>query len=184
MFFDVAVYHQFVKDCRKIGIKCPIVPGLMCLTAKAGFLKMTKFCKTRVPTSIMERVQAADDVKTLGVDIGTEMCQDLLSGPEPPSVLHFYTLNLEKVVYGILQKLGYMKTDVETNEADAASQVATGSAWARVGDAVHSVYGQGVVTHLDPVTAAARVEISNWELANQQKPVAYLQKGHYKKMFA
>lgn len=145
---------------------------------------MTKFCKTRVPPSIAERVEAADDVKALGVEIGAEMCQALLKGPEPPSVLHFYTLNLEKVVYGILQKLGFMAPDVETNEADAATQVATGSAWARVGDSVSSVYGQGVVTHLDPVTAAARVELSNWELANSQKPVAFLQKGHYKKIFA
>jgi hypothetical protein len=63
-------------------------------------------------------------------------------------------------------------------------QVATGSAWARIGDAVSTQYGTGVVVKLDSATAAAAVELSNWIMANNQKPVAYLQKGQYKKVFA
>ena len=54
MFFDVEVFKTFVKDCRKWGINCPVVPGLMCINAYAGFVKMTKFCKTRVPKELQE----------------------------------------------------------------------------------------------------------------------------------
>ena len=46
MFFDTKVFGTFVEDCRKWGIMCPVVPGLMCINAYAGFCKMTKFCKT------------------------------------------------------------------------------------------------------------------------------------------
>jgi methylenetetrahydrofolate reductase (NADPH) len=185
MFFDAAVYHAFVKDCRAIGIQCPIVPGLMCVTGVPGFVKMTKFCKTRVPPALKERVEHATDTTQIGIDIGTELCQQVLSGgSELPPALHFYTLNLEKVVYGILQNLGWMERTVKSNEADAALQVATGSAWARIGDAVTTQYGTGVVVKLDSATAAAAVQLSNWVMANNQKPVAYLQKGQYKKIFA
>jgi len=29
LFFDVDVFFQFVRDCREIGITCPIFPGMM-----------------------------------------------------------------------------------------------------------------------------------------------------------
>lgn len=29
LFFEVEVFFQFVRDCRKIGITCPILPGMM-----------------------------------------------------------------------------------------------------------------------------------------------------------
>ena len=35
MFFDVEVYLSFVDACRAAGIKVPIVPGIMCITACA-----------------------------------------------------------------------------------------------------------------------------------------------------
>ncbi len=27
LFYDVDRYFQFVKDCRSVGIECPIIPG-------------------------------------------------------------------------------------------------------------------------------------------------------------
>lgn len=27
LFYDVEIFMQFIKDCRSVGIKCPIVPG-------------------------------------------------------------------------------------------------------------------------------------------------------------
>jgi len=29
LFFEVDVFIKFVKDCRDIGITCPIIPGMM-----------------------------------------------------------------------------------------------------------------------------------------------------------
>jgi Methylenetetrahydrofolate reductase len=43
MFFDVDIFLQFVKDCRAWGITCPIVPGIMCINAYPGFVKMSKY---------------------------------------------------------------------------------------------------------------------------------------------
>jgi len=185
MFFDVEVFKIFVNECRKWGIRCPIIPGLMCINAYPGFKKMSKFCKTRVPKDIEEKMELIKDdaaaVKAFGVDYGARVCKELTDfGVE---VLHFYTLNLEKVVYGITDKLGLTQGLIEkSNEADAKSMVAVGSAWARAGDKVKTVYGEGIVkeTRSDGITV---VQMRIWQLAFGQTPMAYLQKGHFEKIF-
>lgn len=48
LFFDTDMLLKFVNDCRQIGIKCPIVPGIMPINNYKGFLRMTGFCKTKV----------------------------------------------------------------------------------------------------------------------------------------
>jgi methylenetetrahydrofolate reductase (NADPH) len=122
MFFDASLYHKFVNDCRAAGILCPIVPGIMCINNYPGFVKMSQFCKTRVPDHVrskMEELKDADmkSVQQYGIEFGAQLCQDLISGgSEPAPVLHFYTLNLEKVVYGVLQKIGLMKVDAPIEE--------------------------------------------------------------------
>ena len=183
MFFDTKVFGTFVEDCRKWGIQCPIVPGLMCINAYAGFCKMTKFCKTRVPTELQAKMDSikddSDAVKAFGVEFGIQMCQDLMAiGVD---VLHFYTLNLEKVTFGILKGLGY-EVKGAVDESDASTMVAKGSAWARVGDKVKTIYGSGTVTDVRP-DGCASVTIESWRMADGQTPTAFLQKEHYSKIF-
>jgi hypothetical protein len=183
MFFDTKAFGAFVKDCRKWGINCPVVPGLMCINAYPGFCKMTKFCKTRVPESLQAKMDSLKDdpdgLKAFGVEYGIQMCQELTAiGVD---VLHFYTLNLEKVTYGILEGLGY-EVKAVADETDAASMVAKGSAWARVGDTVKTLYGTGTVQEIRK-DGSASVEIESWLMNAGQKPTAYLQKENYSKVF-
>jgi methylenetetrahydrofolate reductase (NADPH) len=153
---------------------------------------MTGFCKTRVPNSLAEQLaQIQNDpvaLKEFGIEFAAQQCQELLTGEYPAPVLHFYTLNLEKVVYGVLEKLGILSPDkvAMANESDAATQVATGSAWARVGDQVTCLYGTGTVLALDEHTAAATVELQlvpNGEENTSSHALAFLQKGKYQKLF-
>ena len=157
MFFDAEVFKTFVNDCRKWGIDCPVVPGLMCINAYAGFKKMTKFCKTRVPKSLEDKMESMKDdanaIKKFGVEYGAEVCRTLLDFGV--KILHFYTLNLEKVVYGITDELGITSGLTEkSNESDAKDMVAVGSAWARAGDTVKCSAGQGVVKEIKSDGAA------------------------------
>jgi len=185
MFFDIEVYKKFVIECKAYGINCPIIPGLMCINAYPGFKKMTNFCKTRVPKSLEDKMDSMKEdsaaVKAFGVEFGAEICQQLMDfGAD---VLHFYTLNLEKVVYGITDALKITTNLVEnSNEKDAKSMIAVGSAWARVGDKVKSIYGEGIVKEIRGSSVAV-IEMRSWELAGGQRPTAYLQKGAYQKVF-
>lgn len=116
MFYNVEVFFLFVEDCRAININCPILPGIMLIQNYGGFTRMTAFCKTNVPATIKAQVEAAKDdeeeFKKVGIRIGTEMCQQLLS--KGFLGIHFYSLNLEHVVYGILANLGWKKPGGET----------------------------------------------------------------------
>ncbi|KAI2512196.1 Methylenetetrahydrofolate reductase [Fragilaria crotonensis] len=187
MFFDTAVFIQFVKDCRTWGITCPVVPGLMCLNAYGGFKRMTKFCKSRVPPELEAGMEERKDdeaaIKQYGIDYGSQMCRDLMDFGVV--ALHFYTLNLEKVVYGILDSIGLSENATsKAIEADANSMQAVGSAWARVGDSVTSIFGRGVVTEIRADHGgAAVIRIESWELAGGQNPIAYLQNGQFQKIF-
>jgi len=185
MFFDADVFFTFVEDCKARGINCPILPGLMCINAYPGFKKMTKFCNTRVPKALEEKMESIKNdekaVKAFGIEFGVEICKKLIDGGV--SGLHFYTLNLEKVVYGILDGLGISNNLTgQSNEADASTMAAVGSAWARVGDVVKSVYGTGVVDEIRP-DGAAVITMDKWELAFGQKPTAVLQPGAFSKIF-
>ena len=178
MFFDVEVFKTFVHDCRKWGINCPIVPGLMCINAYGGFKRMTKFCKTRVPVALEEKMESIKDndaaVKDFGVEFGTAVCKDLMESGLV-DVLHFYTLNLEKVVYGVLDNLGLSDNALAlVNETDASAMLAKGSAWARVGDEVTCEQGKGVVEEVLK-DGSAIIAIDNIKVT--------VAKGSYQKVF-
>ena len=108
MFFDTATYGAFVTACRAKGITVPVVPGIMCLNAYAGFKKMTHFCRTRVPDALAKSMEEVKDdkesVKKFGVTFGAQMSRELEALGAPG--LHYYTLNLEIVTMGILEELG------------------------------------------------------------------------------
>jgi len=106
LFFDVDVFLSFVSSCRSMGITVPIIPGIMCVSSLGGFKRMIQFCKTRVPSTMMDRINAITDdieMKLLSINIGTEMCLKLIKANIRE--LHFYTLNSSNVVEGILNNL-------------------------------------------------------------------------------
>merc|ERR1719273_1227766 len=188
MFFDADTFITFVKDCRAKGIMCPVIPGLMCINNYGGFRKMAKFCKTRVPPALDAKMESikddADAIKAFGVSFGVEVCRKLLDSGTVQG-LHFYTLNLEKVVYGIIDGLGLSRNGSSLmnghHDADEKTMVAVGSAWARIGDQVKTDYGVGIVTAIRN-DGATVVEMKDWVLAGGQKPVAFLRKDSYEKV--
>jgi len=113
LFYDVDLFLKFVKDCRDIGINCPIVPGIMPIHTYGGFKRMTQLCKTFVPQYLLDEVEPFKDndeeVKKVGVRLCVEMCRKLINNGVP--FLHFYTLNLEQSVSNILSGLGIIDKD-------------------------------------------------------------------------
>eukprot|EP00878_Enallax_costatus_P012779 GHUV01013346.1.p1 GENE.GHUV01013346.1~~GHUV01013346.1.p1 ORF type:complete len:376 (+),score=87.57 GHUV01013346.1:1641-2768(+) len=75
-----------------------------------GFKRMTTFCKTDVPPAVTDALEAIKDndeaVKAYGVQLGAEMCRQLLDAGVPG--LHMYTLNLERSAVGILEAVGVL----------------------------------------------------------------------------
>ncbi|KAL9657366.1 hypothetical protein ABK040_014355 [Willaertia magna] len=108
LFYDWQQFLKFVKDARELGIKCPIIPGIMPLQSYAGWQRMVTFCKTRIPEHMkedMSKLNLEDDneIKAYGIKLCVTMCKALLSNGIRG--LHFYTLNLEKSTEEILNGL-------------------------------------------------------------------------------
>jgi len=114
LFYDTSKFLKYVEDCRRIGITCPIIPGIMPIHGYAGFDRMTTLCKTYVPQHIRDALEAIknDDeaVKNYGVKLGIEMCRTLTENGV--RALHFYTLNLERSVISILEGLNLIDPDI------------------------------------------------------------------------
>jgi len=120
MFFDTNVYKKFCADCKAHGINVPVIPGIMLLNAYGGFKRMTGFCKTRVPKEISDKLESMKDdeeaVKAYGIELGTQTCKDLLAAGAPG--LHFYTLNLEKTTYAIMDAMGLKIAETEAGSKE------------------------------------------------------------------
>ncbi|XP_073046544.1 probable methylenetetrahydrofolate reductase (NADH) [Primulina eburnea] len=111
LFYDTDIFLKFVNDCRQIGITCPIVPGIMPINNYKGFLRMTGFCKTKIPPEIMAALEPIKDneeaVRAYGIHLGTEMCKKIMA--TGIRTLHLYTLNMEKSALAILMNLGLIE---------------------------------------------------------------------------
>ena len=110
LFYDVEVFLAFVMRCRKKGISCPIIPGIMPIQSYSSFRRMTDYCQVSVPDFIWQKLEPLKDndeaVKQVGCEIAADMCRRILSETEDIDGVHFYTLNLERSVTIILNSLG------------------------------------------------------------------------------
>ncbi len=107
LFYDVSEYDQFLKRCKKIGIHCPIIPGVMPIMSYERFLKFTEFTGIKVPEHIRQALEPIktddEEVRAFGVDLCVKMARELFELGAPG--LHFYTLNLESSVTEVLENL-------------------------------------------------------------------------------
>ena len=115
LFFDIDEYKEFLDRCKKVGINCPIIPGILPIISFDRFQKFTEFTGIKVPDHIhssLEPIKTDDEkVRAFGVELCTKMCQKLFELDAPG--LHFYTLNLESSVTEVLQNLDLLD-DVRT----------------------------------------------------------------------
>src|SRR6478735_3298809 len=107
MFFDNALYFDFVERAREIGIDVPIVPGIWPITNVAQIQRVTKLSAASLPEHLLEelhnRAGEQDAVMQFGVAYATLQCAELLAGGAPG--IHFYTLNRSPATRAILSAL-------------------------------------------------------------------------------
>src|SRR5512132_46049 len=107
LFFDNALYYEFVERARAIGIDVPIVPGIMPITSPQQLAKITSMCGASIPGHVLaeieERRASKEAVAEFGVAYATMQCADLLARGAPG--IHFYTLNRSPATRAILSTL-------------------------------------------------------------------------------
>jgi methylenetetrahydrofolate reductase (NADPH) len=105
-FFRIEEYLGLVDDLAARGIDAPVVPGIMPVTSLTTIPRMAGM-GAAVPPDLVERLESAGDapsVRAAGIEIATELCQDLLDAGAPG--LHFYTLNQSSATLEMYNNLG------------------------------------------------------------------------------
>lgn len=109
LFFDNAVFWDFVARCRHAGIEVPILAGIMPISSPAGMQRMAQLSGgTNFPAKLQRLLSRTENDREAfaraGLHYATEQCADLLDGGVDG--IHFYTLNQSQTTRQIYQTLG------------------------------------------------------------------------------
>jgi methylenetetrahydrofolate reductase (NADPH) len=109
LFFDNAEFYRFRDDARKMGIKVPIIAGIMPITNVAQIKRFVSMCGAKIPHPLLTKLESLEAdpeaVYACGIDYATQQCADLLKNQVDG--LHYYTLNKSKATVDIAKRLSF-----------------------------------------------------------------------------
>ena len=107
LFFDTRDYFDLTERAQAVGIRLPVVPGIMPITDVAQIKRFTQMCGAKIPPALLAELETVDGNKEAVVEIGirysTAQCESLLKNGAPG--IHFYTLNKSASTRTILSNL-------------------------------------------------------------------------------
>ena len=106
LFYDNADFFRFSDACRNVGIRVPIVPGILPVTNLSQIQRITSLCKARLPESFVEELSRQDDAQwqfRAGVEYATRQVQELIDAGVPG--IHFYVLNKSPATAAVLDSV-------------------------------------------------------------------------------
>ena len=108
LFFDNADFYGF-RDylTGRLGLRVPLVPGIVPIMSATQITKFTQLCGAKIPPPLRQKLDALGDnddaAAEFGIEYATEQCKDLLRAGVPG--LHFYTLNKSRSTLQVLKNL-------------------------------------------------------------------------------
>jgi methylenetetrahydrofolate reductase (NADPH) len=109
LFFDNADFFEF-RDyvTGKLGVRVPIVPGVISILNATQILKFTQLCGAKIPPPLRTKLEVLGNdeeaAMEFGIEYATRQCEELLRAGVPG--LHFYTLNKSHSTVQVLKNLG------------------------------------------------------------------------------
>jgi methylenetetrahydrofolate reductase (NADPH) len=109
LFFDNADFFEFRDHVAgKLGVRVPIVPGVISILNAAQILRFTQLCGAKIPPSLRAKLETLgnDEAAAMefGIEYATRQCEELLRAGVPG--LHFYTLNKSHSTVRVLKNIG------------------------------------------------------------------------------
>jgi len=124
LFFDNSDFYDFRERCDLVGIKVPIVAGIMPITSRAGMERMAELAAGCIIPAALQRLvgrcSSDESVARAGVHWATEQCRDLLDNDVRG--IHFYTLNKSDATRQIYENLGVKDSSELRNGAAGVAE--------------------------------------------------------------
>ena len=103
MFFDNSRFFRFRDDCRKFGIKVPVIPGLKPITAHNDINLLPQTFHIDVPHDLvlaLQKCKTDNDAREVGIEWASVQSKELIREGVPG--IHYYTLgrsdNIARIV--------------------------------------------------------------------------------------
>ena len=113
LFFDNRDFYDFCERCEVVGIKVPIIAGIMPITSRKGMARMSELALgARFPAKLlraMDRAETDSAAERVGIHWATEQVRDLVD--TKVKGIHFYTLNKSKATLNIYESLGIQNSE-------------------------------------------------------------------------
>jgi methylenetetrahydrofolate reductase (NADPH) len=109
LFFDDADYFEF-RDfvTGRLGVRVPLVPGIVPFLSATQIVKFTQLCGAKIPPPLrakLDELGGNDEAAAeFGIEYATRQCEELLRAGV--AGLHFYTLNKARSTVQVLKNLG------------------------------------------------------------------------------
>ncbi len=107
LFFDNKAYFSYVEKVRSLGVKVPILAGLMPITDTEQIKRFSGMCGATLPVELLRKLEKAggnkEEVVGIGIDHAAAQARELLTKGAPG--IHFYTLNKSHSTREIFQTL-------------------------------------------------------------------------------
>jgi methylenetetrahydrofolate reductase (NADPH) len=106
-FFEAEKWIELVEKLQARGSTMPIFPGILPVTNAKQLSRMAELTGTPLPKKLIESLakveDSPEDVRKVGVDIATEMCEKLIAAGAPG--IHFYTMNTSTATREVFERI-------------------------------------------------------------------------------
>ncbi len=110
MFFDNNYFYRLIKEARKMGIKSPILAGIMPVINSKQITKMTKMCGVTIPLELKNLLERYNDdpqaMREIGINYAAHQIIDLLSNDIDG--IHIYTMNNANLAKEIVGRIKHI----------------------------------------------------------------------------
>ena len=110
MFFDNAVFYRFIDELCAMGIRTPIIAGIMPITSAAQVDRMIKFSGSALPRKLVDIIDRFGNdnlsMKAAGIEYATEQIGELYE--KGFNFAHVYSMNKPDVAKTIKNNLEFM----------------------------------------------------------------------------
>lgn len=107
LFYDNVDFFNFREKCEALGIKVPIVPGLLPVTNGSQIQRITSLCGAKLPAEFLAALSQHEDGSDgqfeVGVEFAMKQTAELIAAGVPG--IHYYVLNKSEAIERVLSSV-------------------------------------------------------------------------------
>ena len=107
LFYDNEYYYRLVNEARRIGIKSPIIPGIMPLVNVKNIARIKAMCGSAIPLEFRNMIEIYSEkpeiMEEIGLNFAVYQIIDLIAKGAPG--VHLYIMNNSRIAFEIHKRL-------------------------------------------------------------------------------